>query len=162
MNHFYALGAELLEKFLICGECNVPIGFTHQLNCSVREESEKNFKWKKTAFDDKFITFDMRFSFSELFDAPRRKEIIKLIKRSTSKQIRIGNRSKTSLPLSAKSSWPGKWNRGCSKARRVKFSRNRRAYPVHIIHPPIFNPSAWTPHTSEVQNFINLAFCSRK
>lgn len=160
MNHFYVLGAELLEKFLICGECNVPIGFVHQCGCSVREENERRFKWKKVARDDKFITFDMRFSFEDLLDPQKRKEIVSLIGRTTSKQIRIGNHEKTSLPLATKSSWPAKWNRAGCRNRRLKVnSRTRISYPIHIVHPPIFHPSAWTPTRGELlKKFVSFSY----
>src|SRR5690349_4068721 len=64
-NHWMILAAELLEKFLICGNCSTPIGFPHQPLCLTKSLSKPNV-WKKTNIDDKFITFSMNFCFNDL------------------------------------------------------------------------------------------------
>ncbi|KAG5673233.1 hypothetical protein PVAND_003297 [Polypedilum vanderplanki] len=137
MNHFYVLGAELLEKFLICGECNTPMGFTHQLDCSIKQD--KVFKWKKTNFDDKFITFDMKFSFGELFNPKKKKEILKLIQMTINKQGQIGSSPKTSLPIDLKSSWPEKWTRNNQIFQSQANNENSMS-----DHPTTFNATVWT------------------
>lgn len=168
MNHFYVLGAELLEKFLICGDCNTPIGFTHQPTCSTKYE--KSFMWKKWKIDDKFITYSMNCCFDDLIIPGRRNKIIRMINKTLSEQCHVRSQEKTLTPH--KNSWPLRYTRsGSNNIGHVRnrnksyHHRNRYSYPVHITHPPIFNPTVWTPTSYEsaqmMQNYDVVNFSYR-
>lgn len=152
MNHFFVVVAELMEKFLICGDCTTPIGFPHAITCS--KSDEMNFVWKKNKFDDKFITYGMQFSFNELIIPGNRKDILNMIGSACVKQY-CKRAEKASFPPASKS-WPAKWLRGNgrngNKFRPNQPSNrvhNKFTYPVQIAHPPIFNPSIWTPSNKD-------------
>lgn len=115
-NHFLVLAAELMEKFLLCGNCCVPIGFPHQPLCLT--ESMSNL-WKKTKFDDKFITFGMNFCFDDLITPGCRKNLLTMISNACWKQSMRQRSPKPSLPLMTKS-WPKRWLRGDRKGDRSK------------------------------------------
>lgn len=172
MNHFFVVGAELMEKFLICGDCMTPIGFSHTITCSSNSNSsnELNFSWKKNKVDDKFITYGMQFCFNELIIPGNRKDILTMINRACEKQQKkFVKVDRFSFPPASKS-WPLKWMRGSGdRNRRFRGYQNplssrsgsRMTYPVQIAHPPIFNPSIWTPSTKEPpvnQNFEVVSF----
>lgn len=150
MNHFYVLGAELLEKFLICGECNIPIGFTHQPTCNTK--SEMNFMWRKGRMDDKFITYKMKFSFDDLLIPGRRNKIIKELNKAMSEQCQ-GRNSNKNNPLTLKNSWTLRYVRSGSGGSKYKNKsnqhRNKHTYPVNPVHQPLFHPTVWTPSNCE-------------
>jgi hypothetical protein len=172
MNHFYVLGAELLEKFLICGDCNTPIGFTHQPACNTKYE--RSFMWRKRSIDDKFITYNMKCSFDDLVVPGRRNKIIKMINKTVIEQSQVrSNDRTTALPFAIKNSWPLRYTRsgyiyngnGRIKNKSYQHHRNgnnRYTYPVSIIHPPIFNPTVWSPSNDEstqmIQNYDVISF----
>jgi len=164
MNHFYVLGAELLEKFLICGECNTPIGFTHQPTCSTKYEM--NFMWRKGRIDDKFITYNMKFSFDDLLIPGRRNKIIKMINKTLLGQCQ-GRHNHKNNPLTLKNSWPLRYVRSGSSKNKNKSHqhRNKHSYPVNMVHQPLFNPTLWTPSNGEsvqmMQNYNVISFSYR-
>lgn len=179
MNHFFVVTVELMEKFLICGDCMTPIGFPHVITCSGNNSStnELSFTWKKNKFDDKFITYGMQFCFNELLIPSNRKDIFALINRTCEKQQnKFGKIEKFSFPPASKS-WPLRWIRnGGDKSRVNKFrsnsqhfqhqqqvtarSNNKFTYPVHIAHPPIFNPSIWSPSLKDGKSNQNYEVVS--
>lgn len=160
MNHFFVVVAELMEKFLICGDCMTPIGFPHAPTCSSNSNNgnELNFVWKKNKVDDKFITYGMQFSFNELIIPGNRKDILNMIGSACVKQHckNISRNEKASFPPASKS-WPSRWIRSSEKSKNCagnklkqnhsvyRVNSSKFSYPVHIAHPPIFNPSVWTP-----------------
>ena len=164
-NHFFVVVAELMEKFLICGYCSTPIGFPHAVTCECESNSNKanemNFMWRKNKVDDKFITFGMQFSFNEIIMPSNRKDILNMISSTCAKQnLKNSNRfEKVSFPPASKS-WPSRWIRGGCKFKQSGSSTSRHginkfAYPVQIVHPPIFNPSVWTPSTKDAEQLQN-------
>lgn len=139
-----------MEKFLICNNCSTPIGFPHQPLCLTKSMSIPNV-WRKTKFDDKFITFGMNFRFDELTIPGCRKNILSHIANACLKQCRAEVHEKTSLPLVTKS-WPGRWLRGYkskseTSVKHKPMMKARIAY--HPAHSPLFKPSIWTPETSD-------------
>lgn len=169
MNHFFVVAAELMEKFLICGDCMTPIGFPHAITCrsNINSSNELNFSWKKNKVDDKFITYGMQFCFNELVIPGNRKDILAMIHNACEKhQNKFGKVTKFSFPPASKS-WPLRWMRNGDKNRKFRVpqhpqlsrSCSKLTYPVHIAHPPIFNPSIWTPTNKEVKpNFEVVSF----
>lgn len=173
MNHFFVVAAELMEKFLICGNCDAPIGFPHAIICTHHPEypsycNELNFTWKKSQGDDKFITYGMQFNFNELVLPPNeRKDIQAMINRACERQQNNNiNRIERFLSTSSMSmlskSWPLKWMRNGNDKNKNKIrsnlhqqqqvNRNKFTYPVHIAHPPLFNPSIWSPSSKDAQS----------
>jgi hypothetical protein len=177
MNHFFVVVAELMEKFLICGDCMTPIGFPHAITCSSASNSgnELNFVWKKNKVDDKFITYGMQFSFNELIIPGNRKDILTMIGSACVKQHckNIARGERASFPPATKS-WPSRWLRSGDKAKNFvgnklkqnhavcRVGNSKFTYPVHIAHPPIFNPSVWTPSSKDdsqlQQNYEVVSF----
>lgn len=165
MNHFYAIGAELLENFLICGECNIPIGFTHQPTCNIKDET--NFMWRRVKYDDKFITYNMKFSFDELLIPSRRHKIIKMLNKTLLEQCQ--GRNNKNNPLTLKNTWPLRFVRsgsgGSKNKNKSRQHRNKHRYPVHVVHQPLFHPTAWTPSNGEsvqmMQNYNVISFSYR-
>lgn len=136
-----------MEKFLICNNCSTPIGFPHQPLCLTKSLSKPNV-WKKTNFDDKFITFAMDFCFNDLIIPGSRKNILTQIANSCLKQCRASNyrREMPSIPLVTKS-WPDRWLRG-EKNNNKKSDKTKhiKAHNVHSpTHPCLFKPPIWTP-----------------
>lgn len=167
-----------MENFLICGNCMTPNGFPHAITCSNSRsnKTELNFVWKKNNVDDKFITYGMQFSFDELIIPGYRKDILTMIGSACVKQHckNIARNEKASFPPASKS-WPSKWLRNSEKAKNFvgnKLKPNQAlyrvdssskfTYPVHIVHPPIFNPSVWTPSSKDSplleQNYDVVSF----
>lgn len=141
-----------MEKFLICSNCSSPIGFPHQPLCLTKSLSVPNV-WKKTEYDDKFITFGMNFSFDDIFSPGCRKNILSQIASSCLKQCQVQGREKTALPSVTKS-WPGRWIRNKNKKHEIAFKANwhKKARAVcHNVHAPLWKPSIWTPQVNEVQ-----------
>lgn len=145
-NHFMVLSAEMMEKFLICNYCTVPIGFPHQPLC-VAKSTTSNI-WRKTKIDDKFITYGMNFCFNDLVVPGCRKNIMMQITNSCGKQKSLHQQQKCAMPLLTRA-WPSRWLRS-SDNRSVNRNQNQRSritYPVQIAHP-IYNPSGkssiWT------------------
>jgi hypothetical protein len=159
MNHFYVLGAELLEKFFICGDCNVPIGFAHSPLCAI--SNEPKFKWMKKKFDDKYITYEMKFDFNELMNPAFRNDIIMM---TVKNGLKVQKLHRETLPSITKM-WPAKWLRGSekNKYKNAKVAaRNSRNKFTSLA--PIFHPSAWTPSSNDnlhsIQNYdvISLSY----
>lgn len=150
-NHFMVLAAELMEKFLICGDCSTPIGFPHQPLCLTKSMSTPNI-WKKVNFDDKFITFGMNFCFNDLLIPNGRMDILSKIASCCMKQAQV--HEKTSLPL-VTNSWPDRWILGNKSKKKIKEHKSIKT--VHVGHkthpinkPSIGKPSSiWTPTTSD-------------
>lgn len=176
MNHFFVVVAELMEKFLICGDCSTPIGFPHAPACSSggNGSNELSFVWKKNKVDDKFITFGMQFSFNELIIPGNRKDILTMIGSACVKQHcrNVVRGEKASFPPATKS-WPSRWIRNGEKGKignkfrpnqvACRAGNNKLTFPVHIAHPPIFNPSIWSPTSKDTpqlqqQNFEIVSF----
>ena len=133
-----------MEKFLICSNCSTPIGFPHQPLCLT--ESMSNI-WKKTKFDDKFITFGMNFCFNDLITPGCRKNILMMIANSCWKQSMMQNLPKASLPL-VTHSWPKRWLRGDKKKNEKRAPMKTRPFNHHV-HQPLFLPSIWSPHSTD-------------
>ena len=148
-NHFVILAAELMEKFLLCNNCSTPIGFPHQPLCLTKSLSVPSI-WKKTRYDDKFITFGMNFCFSEIFKPRCRKNILTQIANSCLKQSITQRHEKTSLSYSTKS-WPMRWMRGDKeKKNKEKRMQIRTVYGCDQ-QPSMFSSSPWTPKASDAQ-----------
>lgn len=157
-NHFLILAAELMEKFLLCNNCSTPIGFPHQPLCLT--ESMSNI-WKKTKFDDKFITFGMNFCFNDFISPESRKNVWMLIANSCWKQNMVQSQPKVSLPLMTKS-WPKRWLRGDKKKTEKRAPMKTRAVYHPQSHQPLFQPSIWTPTSGDgfhEANYQFLSFC---
>lgn len=156
MNHFYVLGAELLEKFLICG-CNVPIGFNHPPDCNIQHKP--SFTWRKKKFDDKYITYGMKISFNDLIVPGCRKDILTMINKACNKQ----RNGRHQLSIAGRT-WPMRWMRGGDKGRgNVRGNKHQhRGYKFSYPMQPIFNPSIWTPNEKDtvqvIQNYDVISF----
>lgn len=140
-----------MEKFLICNNCSTPIGFPHQPLCLTKSMSTPNV-WKKTNFDDKFITFAMNFCFNDLIIPGSRKNILTQIACSCLKQCGHSNyQEKPSIPLVTKS-WPNRWLRGDKHKKPVKvLVKARNVYiPTHLR---LFKPSIWTPKPEDFPSY---------
>lgn len=168
MNHFYVLGAELLEKFLICGDCNTPIGFNHQPTCNTKYG--KSFVWKKRKLDDKFITYNMKCSFDDLIIPGRRNKIIKIINKTLYEQCQVRFNEIPTLPIAIKNSWPVRYSRSGTfgyrvNTRTINKSNHYRCRPIYSVNPPIFNPTVWTPSAHEstemLKNYNVISFSYR-
>jgi hypothetical protein len=152
-NLFLALAAELMEKFLICNNCSSLIGFSHQPLCLTESLSEPNV-WKKLKFDDKFITFGMKFCFDDLVAPGCRKNIKSRIISSCLRQWRhqVHARNDSQGLRFTHSAWPHRWTRGkLSKApvaTKINIMKRARSVP-HNLNPPLSRPSIWTPQTDE-------------
>ena len=152
-NYFMVLAAELMEKFLICGNCLTPIGFPHKPLCLTKSLSRPNI-WKKTRFDDKLITFGMDFCFND-FISPgcHLSSILTKLNNSCLRQLQAKTQQKPSLPL-VTNSWPDRWLRSTkdrSKERKpMKTVRvSYKTHPIVDFKPSIGRPSIWTPTTSD-------------
>lgn len=137
-----------MEKFLLCNNCSTPIGFPHKPQCLTDSLATQNV-WKKTNFDDKFITFGMGFCFDDLIMPSCRKNFLGLLENCCNKQNLIGFRSKVSLPL-VTNIWPKRWSRD-EKSKRLAKPKLARPRPTFgVVHPPVFHPSSiWAPTKSE-------------
>ncbi|CAO1434245.1 unnamed protein product [Diamesa hyperborea] len=101
-NHLLVMSADLMQPFLICHYCCRPIGFSHLPLCI----ATKAIMWKKIAFDDKFITIGMNFSFDELFDPNCKKNILYQIMKTCSQQMQMKTlHNKPVIPWNSKN-WP--------------------------------------------------------
>jgi hypothetical protein len=147
------LSAELLEKFLICTNCSMPIGFPHKPLCLTKHLTKPNI-WKKTKYDDKFITFEMKLSFNDIIAPGCRKNILTQIASSCYKQSNAYFHEKPFLPSITKS-WPSAWNRDRKekeKAKKPMMTRKIYSAPSQVISP-IGNRSIWTPTVNDEQLF---------
>lgn len=140
-NHFLILAAELMEKFLICSNCSTPIGFPHKPLCLIKSLTTP-IVWKKTQYDDKFITFGMKFSFNEIFAPGCRKKILAQIANACFKQSAVQRQDKPSLPLIPKS-WPRSWIRDEIERKPVQMQKTNSTQG--LISPPFLSRSIWTP-----------------
>lgn len=180
MNHYFVVVAELMEKFLICGDCTTPIGFPHASTCNNagNRPNEMNFKWKKSKIDDKFITYAMRFCFNEMITPASKKDIVHLITSACERSKRYGGRkARASFPPASKS-WPLKWIRNTSDKNKSNFKlrhhqqqqiqgrSSKFTLPIHIAHPPIFHPSIWTPtkdsHLHSKYEVVSFSYQQKK
>jgi phospholipase C len=113
-NHFLVLCAENLESFLICSDCRTPIGFSHHSKCIALSVVKPNI-WRKTKYDDKFITYGMKFNFYDIVSPEYRQSIVQKIKKTCwEQQIHARHqllRTTKSKPFMSKS-WPTRWLRG--------------------------------------------------
>jgi hypothetical protein len=151
-NHFLILAAELMEKFLICSNCSIPIGFPHKPLCLTKSLIRENV-WKKTKYDDKFITFGMKFSFNDIVAPGCRKNILTQIANSCLKQSITQHRhEKLTLPSITKT-WPSAWIRD-EKDKEKKPMRKTYSVPDPGL-PPIGNRSIWTPTGSDERLFMH-------
>lgn len=134
------LTAELMEKFLLCNDCSTPIGSPHQSNCLSASMSPPLI-WKKTKFDDKYITLGMNFSF---YDIPLsyRKNILANLSKACDKQNKPIERPALSV---GNKMWLNRWMRGGKKQCKAKPKKSLVVYHPSA-HPPLTSPSAWTPH----------------
>lgn len=181
-NHFLVLSAELLENFLICSGCSSPIGFAHQPHCTGTVATSKSSIWRKTKYDDKFITFGMKFSFYDIVSSEYRHNVIrKSIERACweqqkQHQLQLQHASSTrkkSQQFISKN-WPSLWLRDDSDQFRDKREdgKNSRtcSYPETIatsllspdngasLQPPsLFLASRWTPHTDDDIEFLSTS-----
>lgn len=172
-NHFLVLSAELLENFLVCNECSSPIGFSHRPQCmsAATAALSKQSIWRKTKYDDKFITFGMKFSFYDIVSSEYRHNIIrKSIERACWKQQHqlqheqhaSSTRRKESQQFIPKN-WPSLWIRDDSDQQLLRDRAKKRtksrpsSYPETIatsdnanFQPlPLFLVNRWTPHTDD-------------
>lgn len=150
-NHFLVLTAELMEKFLICNNCSTPIGFPHKPLCLTKYLTLP-IVWKKTKYDDKFITFGMHFSFNDIFAPGCRKSILSQITSTCFKQSISQRNDKPALSMIPKC-WPGAWVRD-SKEKAKKPNPMRKTFSAHnqaFAFLPIGNRSIWTPTRSDEQ-----------
>ncbi|CRK86659.1 CLUMA_CG000495, isoform A [Clunio marinus] len=157
-NHYLILSAELLEKFLICNDCSIPIGFPHKPKCLTKSMS-KPIVWKKIKFDDKFITFGMKFSFDDFVAPGSKKNILTQIASSCLKrQNRNVGHEKTSMLLTTKS-FPRRWVRS-DKSKSSDKNKLPRSKAVCIARPspPIFKPSIWTPNQNDSSNLSKVDY----
>lgn len=154
-NHFLILAAELMEKFLICNNCSTPIGFPHQPLCFTESISKPNI-WRKTKYDDKFITFGMHFRFEEITIPECRKDILLHIENACSKQSQFQCREKTSFPLTTRN-WPCHWFRG----NKDKSKSNATSKPIiqakiycHPTRLPLLKSTVWSPTSVETRSKV--------
>lgn len=186
-NHFLVLSAELLEIFLICNECLSPIGFSHQPQCM--NATSKPSIWRKTKYDDKFITFGMKFSFYDIVSSEYRHNIIRKAIESACWEQRQQQQQQQQYEHASSShkesqqfiskNWPSRWLRDDSDKlrddkKRGTNSRIRSPYPPtsssspdnSIFQPlPLFLLNQWTPLTDDIEllttnNFISNPNCA--
>lgn len=138
------LAAELMEKFLLCNDCSSPIGSPHQPNC-LTDAMSPSVIWKKTKFDDKFITFGMNFNFDDIVTGYR-KNILSRLSKTCEKQSKLQGHEKISLPLVTKN-WPNRWIRGG----KIKNKNKQKPAIAHssFTHPPLTKATVWTPRSND-------------
>jgi hypothetical protein len=144
INHFMVLASEMLEKFLVCSKCVAPIGFIHQPKCSKESSARPNI-WKKIKYDDKFITFAMKFSFHEMLGQSGQKRILANIASACCKQNLVQFQLKPTLTLYPKT-WPSTWIREKEKKKQImrKAIMETQSAPVqdelddNLILKPLF------------------------
>lgn len=145
------LAAELMEKFLICSDCSTPIGFPHQPLCLTEAMSVQNV-WRKTKYDDKFITFGMNFCFNDIISPGCGKNILTKISNECLKQSLRTLEVKTSMPLTTKS-WPERWMRGDKSSKSATSTKDKPDdSAVSVLTPyanEFFTRSIWAPKKSE-------------
>lgn len=133
----------------MCENCSTPIGFPHKPFCLTKSLSLPNV-WKKTKYDDKFITFGMKFPFSEIIAPGCRKNIMNQIADSCFKQSVSQAHEKPSLPTIAKS-WPSSWIRNEKEKKPAQIRRTFYAPAEGVV--PIGSRSIWTPSGSDEQEW---------
>lgn len=143
-NNFLMLAAELMENFLLCNDCASPIGSLHKPNCLANALSPKAI-WKKTKFDDKFITFGMNFNFDDIAMGYR-KNILSRLSKTCEKQSKAHEYEKISLPMDTKI-WPSRWDRGGKNKNKNKPKRS--IVQASVANPPLTEPTAWTPRSND-------------
>lgn len=146
-----------MESFLMCSDCFAPIGFPHQPCCLTGSMSKPNI-WKKTCYDDKFITFGMNFCFNDLVRPWNRVNIIENIASVCLKQTQNQDRhSNTSLSTASGERWTRSFERRRIFDRAMrdkKFEHKSRSR--HSPMRTLFKPSIWTPKHSDwlpIHNF---------
>lgn len=176
-NHFLVLCAENLESFLICSDCRAPIGFSHHSKCIAISAERANI-WRKTKYDDKFITYGMKFNFYDIVSPEYRQSIVQKIKKTcweqqihARQQLLRTTTTMKSKPFMSKNvkSWPTRWLRGDADRNRdekkeehknVRFQQQQEKQRVttttmiaNLESPPSSQSSSslsWT----QVQNHI--------
>lgn len=138
-NYLLVMSADLMQPFLICHYCCRPIGFSHSPLCL----ASKALAWKKIAFDDKFITIGMNFSFDELFDPNCKKNILFQIMKTCSQQMQMkALLHKPIIPWNSKN-WPGQFAGWKSFNSNFNNLAIKSLYESDVQYPS--STSIWTP-----------------
>jgi hypothetical protein len=149
-NLFVVAAAECMETFLFCSNCLSPVGFPHKENCLVASMSPRSL-WKKTKYDDKFITFGMNFFFDELIKPTIRKNILAQITTSCHKNCQVQCPKITFNP--SRDIWPLFWARSEQEKRQIcdkKVGYKKQDLQLNR-HPGLFSPSVFSQTSEDAQ-----------